>query len=374
MKRANGEGSITVLKGKHGKRLQARVTEGFYYDEEKDRVVQKQKSLGTYSSYSGAQKAIDNYIKGPYEKMYENMTLDDAFKKMCQILYADNDEYVKELEYKWRYCENIKKMKLSEIRTSVLKQIINGNELYYMDGNQKRQASVNTVMRIKSIFNLIFDVALEDDAVISNYARNFKISKKMRKVYENSKKKHIPFNEQEMKIIEENLDYPFMDMLYIQCYMGWRPDELVELKINNVDLKKGMITGGKKTDNGYNRTVPIHYKILPFIHKYYEIASQIKSEFLFNDLEINRKATVKKNLSYHNYRYRFNKIIEFFELKKDHTPHDPRVTFSTRAKMSGMDSFAVKKFMGHSVKNDVTEDCYTDPEESWYIEQMKKLK
>lgn len=49
-------------------------------------------------------------------------------------------------------------------------------------------------------------------------------------------------------------------MLY-RCYSGWRPQELGEIKLSNVDLDRGIIIGGLKTTAGKERPVPIHQKL-----------------------------------------------------------------------------------------------------------------
>ncbi len=50
-------------------------------------------------------------------------------------------------------------------------------------------------------------------------------------------------------------------MVLIQCYGGWRPQELGLIELKNVDLEKNIIIGGMKTDSGTDRIVPIHPKI-----------------------------------------------------------------------------------------------------------------
>ncbi len=75
----------------------------------------------------------------------------------------------------------------------------------------------------------------------------------------------------------------FVDWILIQCYMGWRPQELAKLKIADVHLDEGYIIGGMKTIAGKNRIVPIHSKILNLVKKNYETSLELGSEYLFND-------------------------------------------------------------------------------------------
>ena len=129
-------------------------------------------------------------------------------------------------------------------------------------------ASPNIKRQIKSIFNLLFDYALEYDLTDTNYARQFNLSKEVRKEVKKNKKDHIDFTPAEIKKLWDNLyKIKYVDVLLIQCYSGWRPQELGLIRMENVDLKNWFIKGGMKTDAGEDRIVPIHPIIRPLIQK-----------------------------------------------------------------------------------------------------------
>ena len=133
---------------------------------------------------------------------------------------------------------------------------------YVVDGVEKK-ASSSTKTKIKSLFNLMLDYANENDLVEKNYARTFKLSDDIIKDVEEEKKDHIDFTDEEMQKLWNNLyDVDYVDVLLIQCYSGWRPQELGLLKMENVDLENWFITGGMKTDAGKDRVVPVHPKIV----------------------------------------------------------------------------------------------------------------
>lgn len=58
---------------------------------------------------------------------------------------------------------------------------------------------------------------------------------------------------------------PIIDVILIQCYSGWRPQELCLIKLKNADLENWTFMGGMKTKDGLNRTVPIHSRIRPLV-------------------------------------------------------------------------------------------------------------
>lgn len=87
----------------------------------------------------------------------------------------------------------------------------------------------------------MFDYALEYEIVPMNYARTFEISGDIIVEIEKNKKKHFPFTDDEMKVLWQNVDnVKFADWILIQCYMGWRPQELATLRLDEVNLEKGI--------------------------------------------------------------------------------------------------------------------------------------
>ena len=104
---------------------------------------------------------------------------------------------------------------------------------------------------------------------MKNYARTFNVSDEVIKENEDSQKDaHIPYTEEEMKTLWNNIDrFPTIETILIQCYSGWRPQELGLIRLENVDLKNGTFSGGMKTDAGIDRIVPIHSKILDLVKR-----------------------------------------------------------------------------------------------------------
>lgn len=237
---------------------------------------------------------------------------------------------------------------------------------------EKITASAGTKARIKSLFNLMFDYALEYEIVQTNFARTFDISKDILKEKEEGKREYIPFTEKELQTLWDNVDkVKFVDWVLIQTYMGWRPKELATLRLDEVDLEKWYAQAGMKTDAGKQRIVPIHTRIRSLVKQNYDYAVSIGSPFLFNDKSQTHTGSWK--VTYDKYANRFDKVIEALELNPNHRPHDPRKTFITRAKRAGMDEYALKEMVGHSIA-DIMESTYTVRDLEWLREDLEKLK
>ena len=79
----------------------------------------------------------------------------------------------------------------------------------------------------------------------------------------------------------------------------------------------------------------------------------------------------KVPLTYNKYRNRFRKVMGALDMK--HTPHETRHTFITRAKDCNMNESALKKNVGHEVR-DVTEKIYTHRTINTLKDEIKKVK
>ena len=79
----------------------------------------------------------------------------------------------------------------------------------------------------------------------------------------------------------------------------------------------------------------------------------------------------KVPLTYGKYRNRFRKIMKALDM--NHTPHETRHTFITRAKDCNMNEYALKKIVGHEVR-DVTEKIYTHRTINTLKDEIKKVK
>ena len=216
----------------------------------------------------------------------------------------------------------------------------------------------------------MFDYALEYEIVDKNYARTFDISDDIIKEKEQNKRGHIVFTESESEILWENLNkVKYVDWILIQEYMGWRPQELATLRLDEINFEKWYMQAGMKTDAGKQRIVPIHSRIRPLVQANYEFALSIGSEYLFND---KGQTHGSWKMTYDKYANRFKKVIDVLSLNPLHRPHDPRKTFVTRAKKAGMDEYAIKLIVGHKIE-DITEATYTDRDIEWLRQDIEKI-
>lgn len=373
MKLPNGFGSITELKdGNRRNRFLVRVCVG--KSPTGKPILRTMKPTSTFRTYNEAYQALVEYNRNPYD-LNDDITVSQLYDRWSTE-YFDRitDASKRTITSAWAYCSSVYTMRAKDVRARHIKGCMEEGFRIETRGKKKGEkiyASAETKSRIKSLFNLLLDYGLEYEIVTMNYARTFDLSDDIVKDKENAKKPHIIFTEEELNILWNNVGkVKFVDWILIQCYMGWRPQELATLKLDEININEWYMIAGMKTDAGKQRIVPIHEKIKGLVKDNYNKALELGTGYLFNDKGQTHSGSYI--MTYDKYNKRFNKVIDQLELNPEHRPHDPRMTFITRCKKSGVDEYALKEMVGHSIK-DITESTYTVRDLEWLRKDLEKL-
>lgn len=377
MRLPNGFGQITKIKGKNLRnpyRVHVNTTMG---DDGKYKAVPL-KPKAYFPTYEAAYQALLDWHKDPNVDM-KTMTMQTLFERYIEERSVSDPDYKgrrrKDDLSLWQYCRAFANELVCNMRIFSLKKLIRTAE--YTDKKGKyHPATASTKTRLKYLLNKMFDHALELDIVTQNYARMFKLDSSVQKEITEGEEHHIPFTDEEINILWNNVDKnPFVKYVLIQIYTGFRPSELGALKRENVDLLRRTLVGGMKTRAGINRIVPIHSRIYPLVLECFDESVILGSEWLLNysdvfgDLYVLREDT---RMDYNRYRTIFSDVLKQTGLNTEHTPHDCRTTFITRAKEFGMDEYCIKLIVGHYVK-DLTENTYTLRSLAWFWQEIEKI-
>lgn len=352
----NGFGQITKLSNTN-LRKPFRVMVTVSKNEFGKPVCKLLKPEAYFETYNEAYAALIEYNKCPYD-LDPGITVGELYNEWSKKYFEQltSDSSIRTITSAWAYCSSVRSMRVKDLRVKHIKGCMEDGEAI-LNGVSKKPSNV-TKSKIKSLFNLMLDYALEQELIDKNYARSFKIEKDLVKV----DKKHLSFTEEEMSILWKHKNDPIVNIILIQCYMGWRPQEIGLIKKKDVDFEHWTITGGMKTEAGTNREVPICEKIKEAVKFAYE-ASQ--SEYLFEYPD-------HTMLTYDKYRYRFKEVISSLGLNEKHRAHDPRKQFVTMCKNAGVDEYAIKKMCGHAI-SDITEKVYTDRNSDWLRAEIEKI-
>ena len=348
----NGFGQITELKNKN-LRAPYRAMVSVGKNENGRPICKLLKPQAYFKTYNEAYAALVEYNKNPYQ-FDKEMTLSDLFEKWFQTYKASgkSDSAVKIIKAAWNYCSPIKDMVVQEIKPFHVKGLLESENI-----------KDTMVVRVQHLLTTLFDYAMQYELVDKNVA---KIAKPTAKKH--TTKSHASFTDDEMTLLWNNSSDPIVRMILVQCYTGFRPSELLNIRVDKVDLDNLTITEGMKTEAGKDRIVPIHPRILPLIKEEYNRSVQSGSGTLFF---IESKDSIKP-IAYSNYVIWFAKACSSIGLNSEHRPHDPRKQFVTMAKKYNVDEYAIKRIVGHAIK-DLTERVYTDRDVNWIAEEIKKI-
>lgn len=349
----NGFGSITELKNRNLRNpFFVRICVG--KNSEGRPILQSLKPKAYFKTYNEAYAALVEYNKDPYE-LSKSMTMKELYDEWTSNYFehitATSSRTIKAA---WNYSTILYDVPVKNIRARHLKGCINDSG-----------ASASTKQRMKSVFNLMFDYAVEYEIVDKNVARTFNISDDVIQESEKNQRKHMPFKDWEIDKMLENIGNPYVDVVLIQCFTGLRPQELGLIKVVNVDMQNKFFIAGMKTAAGTDRTIPIHPIIEDLFKSKYEEARSKNHTYLFEE---------NGQLTYDKYKTRYAKVISGLGLNPEHRPHDPRNTFITMAKKYSVDEYAIKRIVGHSFKADVTEYVYTERSLDWLQSEIQKIK
>lgn len=364
----NGFGQITEIKNQNLRnRFRVMVSEG---KTEYGKPIQKMlKPRAYFPSYKEAYEALLEYHKNPYE-IDQETTMEELYDKWFEK-FSEHAGLKSKQSYAaaWKYCDQLYSIPVKDIRIHHLKTCLETAEREYKGETKLIPPSMR--IRVKQLFNVLFDYAIELGIVDKNYSRMFKLSEESVDLIKESKKNHMAFTDEEISILWKNKNAPGVSIILIQCYMGWRPRELATIELNKIDLDRNIITGGLKTDAGRERIVPIHPKVKPLVEEAFTLAKESGSDKLFVIKGAVRN-TKYKPLTYDKYFARFISIMEELGLNPEHRPHDPRKHFITMAKKYNLDEYAIKRIVGHTIK-DLTEAVYTERDPEWLYEEVCKI-
>ena len=312
----NGFGQITEIKGQGlRKPFRAMITVG--KTEYGKPICKLLKPVSYFETYNDAYLALVEYNRNPYD-ISNDLTMAELYDRWSKEHYKELKTIgsSKTFSSAWNHCEPLYHIKVREIRVRHMKDVI----------KTQTDGIANVT---KSMLNQMLDYAVEYELIEHNFARDFTISRSSKK-----QGAHDSFTDEELKTLLSHAgESKWIDMMIVQCYTGFRPQELCKLEKSKINIEERYFIGGLKTEAGIDRKVPIHSKIIDLVRKYNEMSGGM---YLFGDV------------NYESYRRNFKVICGDLKLRDGHRPHDCRVCFVTNAKKYNVDEYAIKKIVGHS--------------------------
>lgn len=318
-------GSVFKLSGKRRRPWAVRITSGWTDDGK-----QKFKYLSYHEKKSEALRALAEFNVNPYDVDANKVTFEEIYSKWSEQAYPTlSESSVKTYKSAYKNTVKIQKMCFRDIKLNAIQSVVDSIE------------SQSMARMTKFLFQKLYTYALENDIVEKDYSQFIKLEKKK------EKKEKSVFSPVEIQAMWDNVGVvEYADLIVILLYTGMRIGELLDMTRENIHLEERYMIGGNKTDNGKNRVIPLHEKIVPLI----ENRMKSDSEYLFTN-------TLGKKLTYALFMSKYWGMILAHLENKEITPHSCRHSFISRMDSLGVNRVTIQRIVGHSSK-DVT-DIYT---------------
>ena len=338
MKHQNGFGSIVCL-DKTGKKRRkpygVRVTTGWKSGK------QVRKYLGYYKTEKEALIALADFHKNSYNVDMRNMTLGEVFDKWMS---RNENKFSKNTVN----AHNMARMRFGKMADSPIWKIKADQLQDWMDSVDLKPSSK---IRLKSTMNQVFNYAIKNDIITTNYAQYIEIDEKIEKTGK-------IFTDEEIQTLWDNVNDPTCRWILILIYTGMRIGELLQMTTSTMFLSSNYMVGGLKTEAGKDRVIPIHDDIMPLIQD-----TLGRAKFLMRNSKGNK-------LTYQTALRHFDSVMEKFGW--EHKPHDTRKTAVSLMHKAGIPIETIRIIVGHSGKG-VTETVYLYKTPSELVEAINTI-
>lgn len=352
MKMPNGYGGIVKLSDDRRKPWAVRVSQII---ELPDGTIKRQrKYLAYFEKQKSALKYLAEYNSGlvipEHAKLSDAPTFGEMYvkwKKYKNSLKGKlTDGTWRSYEVAYSHLTDLHPVKIINVKVDDVQQVLNSY-------NHKGKT---TISHMRVLLKGVFSYALMNKYIETDITQFLEFE------YTNpSTQSHSRFSDAEIKLLWDNLYVVNnVDIILIYIYTGMRPTELLEILIENVHLEEKYMIGGMKTENGRDRTIPIHDKILPLIRK----RCDKNKRYLIN----NRNGNHYTYGSYKNGNWKT--VVE--KLGINHNPHDCRYTFASLADNAAMNDVCLKLIIGHSIQ-DITKGVYTQKTLGELLVEINKI-
>lgn len=310
----NGYDCVTKLKGNRSRPWCVKVT---IYDEEGHA---RQKPVGYAETEEQANILLAEYNNNPWDIDREKITLAVLYQRWCKLklpkLGKSNQAALKSA---FKHCSKYYGVKYRSLRSYQMQDCIDSCGCAYA-----------TQAAIKNLWGHLDKFAFEIDLIDKMYSQ-------LTTTPPIPETKRTPFTQEQINALWNIKDEPWVNTVLIYIYTGFRLQELLGMKTNQVNLEEWYFQSGSKSAAGKGRIVPVHDRIKPFVQ---DLVNQNHTYlFTYNNEKIS-------TMSY--YRC-WNKVMK--QIGTDKTPHEARHTFETNLDNAKGNRKCIDMLMGHKSKD-----------------------
>lgn len=349
----NGFGSIVHLSKRRGReRLSPRLVRlPTYYDSD---GKAHRKILGCYKTYEDAFNALAQFEgKLPKEhKLYDVYEMRKKGKYYKKLTPQSQERY----DRSFSRFDRLHSKRIADIKLYQLQNIIDemATEGYIKDGEELGYTA-EYISRLKTVIKKVYTEAIKNDMVDKNLGDFLEVDGR-----ESIPEKQV-FKDKSIEIMFENIErVPFVRYILLMIYTGMRPGEFRGLKVNSIDLEKGVIKDfGIKTDRGKEREILILPKIKDIVT---QLVEESKTGYIYE----RNGQRVSETTFYEDYYATLEELGLPLYL-----PKACRSTFATMAHTSKVNELVIQMMLGHESYKTTTESYIKAPDEFMRTELNK---
>ena len=319
MRNPNGYGSVVKLSGKRRRPYCARKTK-----EIDVRGFPVYSVIGYYKTREDGLMALAAYNRDPYDIDLSKITMKELYDRWSKRDFPKMPEATRYAhKAAMSHCKLLHDTPYKLIKAYQMQECIDGCGLSY-----STQGSIKTLWKHLDLFAMELDIVSKRTSELI-HAESIPPSTKK------------PFSKEEIDLVWKFQNHPLADTVLILIYSGFRINELLNLKIEDVNLEEKWFKGGSKTKAGKDRIVPIHSLIFEMV------MNRTKNpEYLIGG---------SKTTTHQYYKF-WNEYMK--KLEMNHTPHEARHTFRSLLDSAGANKKCIDLMMGH-VSKETGERVYT---------------
>lgn len=310
----NGYGCVSKLAGNRTRPWVVRVT---VYDEEGHG---RQVVVGYEETEEKGNILLAKYNDNPWNIDREKVTLAILYQHWLELKAPRlGKSNLDSLKSAYKYCSKYYGVKYRSLKAYQMQDCVDNCGCGY-----------STQGAIKNLWGHLDRFAFELDIIDKMYSQIVTAPP----VPETSRE---PFTRQEVDALWEIADQDWVDTVLIYLYTGFRLNELLDMKTEQVNTAEQYFRGGIKTRSGKDRIVPIHSRIRPLVEK----RIRQGGPYLFS--------YQGRKLSQSQYYVFWREVMG--KIGADKTPHEARHTFETFLDNAGGNRKCIDMLMGHKSKD-----------------------
>lgn len=310
----NGYGCVTKLKGNRTRPYVVKVT---VYDENANA---RQIPVGYAETEEQANILLAQYNNNPWNIKRDKVTLVELYQQWSTVKLPKLGVSLQgSLKAAFKHCSKYYGLKYRSIRAYQMQDCIDSCKCGY-----------STQGAIKNLWGHLDRFAFECDIIEKMYSTLTTAPP----IPDTTRQ---PFNAEQITALWQIVDQEWTDTVLIYIYTGFRLTELLNMQIEQINIKDWYFQGGIKSASGKGRIVPVHTRIRPLVQSL--IKQGNKYLFSYQGEKISQKQY------YILWREVMNKI------GADKTPHEARHTFETMLDNAGGNRKCIDMLMGHKSKD-----------------------